>query len=146
MSTLPNPTPNLNPDAMRRLHTAIEAFHSGERGPLTQEELAAFASDLKPGARVRLTLDTIGARTRLVIRIDEPPRSTRLLASLSKREREVALLVAHGLSNLEIAARLSLSIGTVKDHVHHILTRLNLKSRVAVARALADACDSWPAE
>lgn len=43
---------------------------------------------------------------------------------LSPREREVALLVARGLANKEIARELGLSEGTVKQHVHSIFLKL----------------------
>jgi DNA-binding CsgD family transcriptional regulator len=43
---------------------------------------------------------------------------------LTPREREVALLLEHNLSNDEIARELGIKPGTVKIHVHHILTKL----------------------
>jgi DNA-binding NarL/FixJ family response regulator len=54
---------------------------------------------------------------------------------LTAREREVARCVAAGLPNREIAARLWLTTATVKDHVHHILTKTGLPNRTALAAA-----------
>ena len=51
------------------------------------------------------------------------------LPDLTPREREVLSLIALGLSNSEIAERLTLELGTVKNHVHHILEKLNVSSR-----------------
>jgi DNA-binding NarL/FixJ family response regulator len=48
---------------------------------------------------------------------------------LSPRERAVALLIAGGLSNKQVARELGLSPGTVKIHVHSILQRLGVRSR-----------------
>jgi DNA-binding NarL/FixJ family response regulator len=51
------------------------------------------------------------------------------LARLTEREREVLVLVAQGLSNDEIAARLYLSPLTTKTHVSHIMTKLRARDR-----------------
>jgi DNA-binding NarL/FixJ family response regulator len=64
--------------------------------------------------------------------------SAACFASLSPREREVAHLLAHGASNAEIAEALVISVGTVKDHVHRILEKTELRSRAAVAGAWHD--------
>jgi DNA-binding NarL/FixJ family response regulator len=52
---------------------------------------------------------------------------------LTERERAVLVLIAEGLSNTEIAARIHISVGTVKDHVSTILTKLDVGSRVQAA-------------
>ena len=61
------------------------------------------------------------------------PRDTPPLTALTPREREVASLVAEGLTNTEIAQRLTLSPGTVGNHLGQILRALGLKNRIQVA-------------
>ncbi len=52
---------------------------------------------------------------------------------LTPREREVAILVAQGLTNQEIADELDISFATARSHLHHILTKLDLRSRTQLA-------------
>jgi DNA-binding CsgD family transcriptional regulator len=81
--------------------------------------------------RVRALLATLGVRSR-------PLRSPgRRSGPLSHREAEVALLVAEGLTNAEIAERLTVSIRTVTSHLDHIYGRLGINSRAALARHVA---------
>ncbi len=54
-------------------------------------------------------------------------------AGLSARELEVLRLVADGLSNKEIGVTLSITEGTVKNHVHNALTKLNMDNRIQAA-------------
>lgn len=64
----------------------------------------------------------------------EPPTSPATHnAGLTRREKEVLELVAQGLSNRDVAHNLSLSSGTVKLHVSHILGKLNVSSRTEAA-------------
>ena len=56
--------------------------------------------------------------------------ATATTAALTRREREIAVLVANGLSNREIASRLFISKRTVDAHVEHIFAKLEISSRV----------------
>jgi len=56
-----------------------------------------------------------------------------LMVSLTEREREILEHLAHGESNKAIARKLDISHDTVKLHVRHILSKLNLTSRVEAA-------------
>lgn len=62
-----------------------------------------------------------------------------LLAGLTERERDVALAVAEGLSNAEIARALHVSLPTVKTHLGRVFDKLGLTSRVQVALLVRDA-------
>jgi DNA-binding NarL/FixJ family response regulator len=68
-------------------------------------------------------------------------RSTALgrLAALTEREREVAVAIAAGASNAEIAGQLFMSEATVKAHVSRLLTKLGVANRVQVAIVVHDA-------
>lgn len=63
-----------------------------------------------------------------------PPRPA---VRLSPREREVALLIAHGLTNRQIGERLVISVRTADNHAQHIFDKLGLWSRAQVAAWVA---------
>ena len=56
-------------------------------------------------------------------------------ASLTEAERQVAALVAEGMTNGEIAKLLFVSPGTVKNHLPHIFSKLGVERRTELARA-----------
>lgn len=62
--------------------------------------------------------------------LGQTERSAPDYSELSYREKQVADLAATGMSNKEIARQLSVADGTVKMHMHHILGKLNLSSRI----------------
>jgi DNA-binding NarL/FixJ family response regulator len=90
--------------------------------------IAAGDSVLAPGATQRLI-------RQFALQQPAPPgasaqRAGQVRGALTSREQEVFALIAAGLSNGEIAARLHLSAGTVKIHVGRILAKLGLRDRV----------------
>lgn len=66
-------------------------------------------------------------------------RAAELVATLTERETEVALAIARGASNAEIARELHLSLATVKAHISHLFTKLEAVNRVQVAISMHDA-------
>ena len=64
------------------------------------------------------------------------PKSSSLIKSvrMTKREKQVIELIADGLTNKEIAQKLNLSTYTIKSHVHNILEKLALHTRVQIAK------------
>ena len=63
---------------------------------------------------------------------------------LSRRELEVAVLVARGLTNRQIAEQLVISEWTVDSHVRHILTKLEFRSRAQIAAWIAERAPAPP--
>ena len=86
--------------------------------------IAAGEALLAPAVTRRL----ISEFTRLRPKPDDAP-STAALAALTPRETQVLRLVAEGLSNTEIAARLVVTDETVKTHVSRMLSKLGLRDR-----------------
>ena len=64
---------------------------------------------------------------------DPAPSLTRAPGVLTRRERQVAELIAEGLSTKKIATRLVISPRTAEGHVEHILTKLGFISRTQIA-------------
>jgi DNA-binding NarL/FixJ family response regulator len=86
--------------------------------------IAAGDALLAPGITRRL-IGEFAARPAL-----SPPPGAELPKTITKREREVLMLIAEGLSNTEIAERLHIGPGTAKSHVGHLLTKLDARDRV----------------
>ncbi|MEP9364539.1 helix-turn-helix transcriptional regulator [Nocardioides sp. CN2-186] len=85
--------------------------------------------------REGVLLDVTLGRVRCVIVEQEPP----LRVTLSPRERQIALMVAHGRTNQAIATSLEISVWTVSTHLRRIFAKLAVSSRAEmVARLLAD--------
>jgi DNA-binding NarL/FixJ family response regulator len=75
----------------------------------------------------------VTGRVLAIYRSAAPPRFGRdaSLNTLTGREREVLALIGQGKTNAEIAAELFVSEGTVKTHINHLFTKLQLRDRAA---------------
>jgi DNA-binding NarL/FixJ family response regulator len=80
---------------------------------------------------VQVTVDRSGPES--IVWVANAPDGR--FSELTPREREVAALVAVGLTNRTIAHRLFISVATTKDHVHAILTKTGCETRAEVAAA-----------
>jgi predicted ATPase/DNA-binding CsgD family transcriptional regulator len=65
--------------------------------------------------------------------LSESPSDDAAVEHLTARENQVAQLIARGLSNSQIALGLAVSVGTVRTHVDHILSKLGMHSRAQIA-------------
>ena len=120
--------------------TVLAAMRAGARGYIlkdTDEEallrsVRAVASGealFGPGVAERMMRYLVEAT---------PPGGQAAFPELTDREREVLSLLAQGLSNQEVAARMGISLKTTRNHVSNILGRLQVADRTeAVARARA---------
>jgi DNA-binding NarL/FixJ family response regulator len=102
----------LREDAVDDLLKNIRAVHSGE-ALASPEMTAALMAHIAELSELR------------------PPNEydSQEFADITPRESEVLDLIAEGLSNQEIANRLVIELGTVKNHVHSILQKLDVGSR-----------------
>ncbi|PYY46316.1 DNA-binding response regulator [Curtobacterium sp. MCLR17_043] len=101
----------LSPSVLDR----VIAFAAGSRS----RQAAGGPGDAPAGPPVDAAADDAEAR--------------RLLALLTEREREVALAVANGASNAQIAADLYVGLATVKTHVGHVYEKFGVENRVQLA-------------
>jgi DNA-binding CsgD family transcriptional regulator len=99
---------------------------------LTTGQTASLHAHSQPGAADDLV-------TVLELKRDHPQVDRSLLATLTARESEVALLVVQGLGDREIAVQLCLSRYTVQQYVKRIYRALDVDSRVALTRLLLGA-------
>ncbi|MFJ8687476.1 response regulator [Micromonospora wenchangensis] len=113
---------------------AFAALRAGASGFLLKnvppEELLAAIRVVAEGDSVVAPSITRRLLDRFADRLGPAPAQDPRLAQLTDREREILLLVAQGLANAEIAARVHVAEATVKTHVGRILAKLQLRDRV----------------
>lgn len=119
----------------------VQALRAGAHGYLLKDLPAEELAQAVRLAHAGVTqLDSTVAR-HLTAALPSPRPAEAAAApavSLSPRETDILRLLAHGHTNREIAARLYLSEGTVKNHVSRILSRLALRDRTQAALRARD--------
>ncbi|WP_204056074.1 ATP-binding protein [Microbispora corallina] len=128
-------------DSGRALLAAGQAHLEASDRTRARESLKAAAEAFEACGARALKTQTDRELRRLGVRVGSGPaagadRGRDGTLGLSPRELEVALLVADGLTNQQIAARLFLSVRTVETHLSRIFAKLEVTSRVGVATAL----------
>ena len=124
-------------------HSVIQALRAGACGFLTKDATSGqIAEALRAAIRGEAAIDP-AVQLHLVKAIARtaplewtPPDHSRLPDGLTPREATVLALIAEGLSNAEIAERLTVSETTVKSHINHLYNKTGARDRAqAVAYA-----------
>jgi DNA-binding NarL/FixJ family response regulator len=122
-----------------------EAIHFGAKGYLLKDTPAKDLAEAIRSIHRGYTQFGPGILEKMVAQgpattsqIEPPPG----LLELTSREREVLRMIAVGASNREIAQNLFLSEGTIRNHISHILGRLNVRDRTQAA-LVANAFPDW---
>jgi DNA-binding NarL/FixJ family response regulator len=118
---------------------AVSRLHAGTKENVSQA-LAVFEAlgAARYADKARRALRGLG------VRIPSARSGRGAGGPLSRREMEVARLVAEGLTNSEIAERLVLSVRTVESHLDHVYARLGMSSRAALARWVTEGRAATP--
>ena len=122
----------------------LQALRIGANGFLLKDTPPAQIVEAVLGVAAGAPMLSPSVTAQLIARVsqDADPRvaaAQRRLATLTDREREVAVAIGRGLSNAEIADELVMGVPTVKAHVSRLLTKLDLANRVQLALLVHDA-------
>jgi DNA-binding CsgD family transcriptional regulator len=123
----------------RASEAETQAVDSADRGSRERaiahyrEALACYdrIGSLRDSARVRLLLRDLGVRVRHWSYEQRPASGW---ASLTPTQRRITDLVALGLTNRQVGAEMFISVHTVAFHLRHIFRKLDIRSRVELAR------------
>ena len=112
-------------------------LRAGARGYLLKDTPPDdLVAAIRKAARGETVLGGVAAE-RVVAELRSAPATPDLADQLSEREHEVAVLVGDGATNREIARRLFITEGTVKNHISSILRKLRLRDRTQLAIHIA---------
>lgn len=127
----------IDPITLGQLRAMVRQLQLSNSDGTSLAEVVRLARDVEVRSGITVDFDATPdlGQPLVVVRLPSgPPLPNASLQALTPREREVAALVADGLSNKQIAQRLQITLGTVKHYVHLILEKTGLQSRVAIAK------------
>jgi DNA-binding NarL/FixJ family response regulator len=114
----------------------LEAVAAGAAGYLLKENAMLGVEDAVAAVLAGESILDSGLSMQLLRRMSEDrssPPEAEALTSLTDRELEILGLISRGQSNADIASTLYLSVGTVKTHVHRIISKLGVSDRTQAA-------------
>lgn len=130
-----------NPDVKVLIVTAVTdpklvqlSVGAGFSGYITKNTpVSQFVCSVKAALAGDVVLPRNLARRAVGIRSPEEEDALRRAGYLTDREREVLVLLTEGARSEDIAARLHISLNTVRTHIRNILTKLQVRSRLEAA-------------
>ncbi len=132
ISSKPSVKPAVDDVALGRIRSAVSALGKHQRGGVV--DLVAAVD----GGRMTVDFDAAKSLGHPLVVVEAPRATPPWFDSLSPREREVCVGLREGKSNRELADQLFISVATVKDHVHNILSKAQLRRRGQISAAFAD--------
>ena len=126
----------LNDEALVALRRLVQTTHE-QRSALPALELVQLANNVKLDSGITIDFTAVhqlGAPM-VVVCVPVSVAGPQELPNLTRRENQIAALVAQGLSNKQIARHLNITLATVKDHMHRVLVKTQLPNRAALAAA-----------
>jgi DNA-binding NarL/FixJ family response regulator len=126
----------------------LACMEAGVAGYVTREgcvEDLVAAMESAARGELRCAPDIAGLLVRRLAALAADREASRWQAHLTAREREIVRLLEQDLSNKEIAVRLGIEVATVKNHVHHLLEKLNVRRRTEAARLVKHSLE-WAIE
>jgi DNA-binding NarL/FixJ family response regulator len=121
----------------------LHALRAGASGFLLKDtppaRIAEAVRQVAAGEPILSPQITRRLMDRVAVQAGAFARAKATLAALSPREHDVVVAIAQGHNNTEIAKALNMTLATVKTHVSHILTKLDLDNRTQLALIAHDA-------
>jgi DNA-binding NarL/FixJ family response regulator len=129
---------DLDPTMLRVIRRAA-AVLANQSGDGIRRQVLVEMAGTSPVPVTVVAAEPAGGQPAVAIVHPAPAGADQRFNRLTGRERQVAAMLADGATNAQIAAALVVTVGTVKDHVHRILTKSGLPNRTAVGAAWRDA-------
>jgi DNA-binding NarL/FixJ family response regulator len=132
----------LDPADLGQLRAVVRKLQASNSDGTSLAEVVKLARDLELRSGITVDFEATPELGQPLVVVRMPSGQVvpgASLQALTPREREVAALVADGLSNKQIAGRMRITIGTVKHYVHQILEKTGLNGRVAIATVVLSA-------